>query len=115
MALIVVEPSALGLRGIGAVADAIDEVWDAHNTDLELTGVIVNKVPPVSSEADRRYDELTRIVGKRADLAAVDPAAGDRQPGDRRTPPDPLLRRAAADVSEAFDTLWAKLRRVART
>ena len=28
LALIVVEPAALGLRGIGAVADAIDEVWN---------------------------------------------------------------------------------------
>ena len=28
MALIVVEPAALGLRGIGAVADAIDDVWN---------------------------------------------------------------------------------------
>ena len=48
-AVIVVEPSALGLRGIGAVADLVDDVWDTHNPDLELAGVIVNKVPPVSS------------------------------------------------------------------
>ena len=59
-----VEPSALGLRGIGGVADLVDEVWDAHNPELELTGVIVNKVPAVQPEADRRYDELTRIVGQ---------------------------------------------------
>ena len=56
MALIVVEPAALGLRGIGAVADAIDEVWDAHNSNLELAGVIVNKVPAISAEAERRYE-----------------------------------------------------------
>lgn len=113
-AVIVVEPSALGLRGIGAVADVIDEVWDWHNADLELSGVIVNKVPGVSSEADRRLDELTRIVGKKAiwqpsipQRVIVNQAIGERRAihsyGARST-----------DVSEAFDALWAKLRRVVR-
>ncbi len=35
-ALIVVDPTALGLRGIGAVADAVDGVWDGDNPDLDL-------------------------------------------------------------------------------
>ena len=113
-ALIVVEPSALGLRGIGAVADVVDEVWDAHNPDLELAGVIVNKVPAISAEAQRRYDELTRIVGKKAIWQPVIPqrvivnqAIGERRPihsyGARST-----------DVSEAFDRLWKKLRKAIR-
>ena len=46
LAVIVVDPAALGLRGIGAVADAIDHVWDNHNADLELAGVIVNRCRP---------------------------------------------------------------------
>ncbi|CAN5591370.1 ParA family protein [soil metagenome] len=111
-ALIVVEPSALSLRGIGAVADLVDEVWDSYNGELELAGVIVNKVPAWSSEAERRYDELERTVGKRAIWQPVIPqrvivnqAIGERRPihsyGARST-----------DVSEAFDHLWAKLRRV---
>jgi len=111
-AVIVVEPSALSLRGIGAVADLVDEVWDSYNGELELTGVIVNKVPAWSSEAERRYDELIRTVGKRAIWQPVVPqrvivnqAIGERRPihsyGARST-----------DVSEAFDKLWAKLRRV---
>ena len=45
LAVIVVEPSALGLRGISAVADTIDGVWERENPDLDLAGVIVNKVP----------------------------------------------------------------------
>jgi cellulose biosynthesis protein BcsQ len=110
-AVIVVEPSELSLRGIAAVADLVDEVWDAHNPELELTGVIVNRVPPVSGEADRRYEELTRIVGKKAVWQPVIPqrvivnqALGERTPihgyGAR-----------SADVSEVFDKLWARLRR----
>lgn len=113
-AVIVVDPSALGLRGIGAVADLVDEVWDVHNPELELTGVVVNKVPAVSSEADRRYDELVRIVGKRAIWQPVIPhrvivneAIGDRRPihayGSR-----------GADVADVFDQLWAKLRRATK-
>ena len=92
----------------------MDEVWDSHNPGLELAGVIVNKVPAVSGEADRRYDELTRTVGKRAvwqpvvpQRVVVNQAIGERRPihsyGSR-----------SADVAEAFDKLWAKLRRVTK-
>jgi cellulose biosynthesis protein BcsQ len=113
-AVLVVEPAALSLRGVGAVADLIDQVWADHNSDLDLAGVIVNKVPAVSSEADRRYDELTRIVGKKAVWQPVVPArvvvnqaTADRQPihsyGYRAT-----------EVIDAFDHLYAKLRRVTR-
>jgi cellulose biosynthesis protein BcsQ len=115
LAVIVVEPAALGLRGIGAVADAIDEVWNAHNTDLELAGVIVNKVPSISSEAERRYDELARIVGRKTiwqpsvpQRVIVNQAIGERRPVHS-------FGARSADVSEAFDKLWGKLRRAARS
>ena len=114
LALIVVEPAALGLRGIGSVADVIDDVWNSHNPDLELAGVIVNKVPAISAEADRRYDELARIVGRKTmwqppipQRVIVNQAIGERRPihsfGARST-----------DVSVAFDKLWAKLHRLAK-
>ena len=113
-AIIVVEPAALSLRGIGPVADLVDQVWDEWNADLELTGVIVNKVPAVSAEADRRLDDLARIVGKRAiwqpsipQRVVVNQAIGERRPihayGAR-----------AADVTDVFDRLWSKLRRALR-
>ena len=113
-AVIVVEPSALGLRGIGAVADLVDEVWDAHNPDLELSGVIVNKVPAISNEADRRYEELARIVGKRAIWQPVIPqrVIVNQAIGDRRPIHNYGMR--SADVSEAFDKLWTKLRRITK-
>ncbi|MCE9622047.1 MAG: ParA family protein [Actinomycetia bacterium] len=111
-AVIVVEPSALSLRGIGAVADLVDEVWDSFNGELELAGVIVNKVPAWSSEAERRYDELTRTVGKRAVWQPVIPqrVIVNQAIGERR--PIHSYGARSADVSEAFDQLWAKLRRV---
>ncbi len=111
-AVIVVELSALSLRGIGAVADVVDEVWDAHNPRLDLAGVIVNRVPAVSAEADRRLDELARIVGRSAiwqpyvpQRVIVNQAVGERRPihsyGSR-----------AGDVPEVFDQLWRRLRKV---
>jgi len=114
-AIIVVEPAALGLRGIAAVADVIDEVWDAHNADLDLAGVIVNKVPAVSAEADRRYDELTRIVGKKAVWQPVVPqrVIVNQSTAERRSIHSYGAR--AADVSVAFDQLWKKLRKLTRS
>ena len=69
-------------------------------------------MPAISSEAERRFDELGTIVGKRAvwkpaipQRVIINEALGDRYPihayGAR-----------AADVSVAFDQLWAKLKRV---
>lgn len=110
--LIVVEPSALGLRGIGGVADLIDHVWDTSNPDLELAGVILNRVPAVSGEAERRIEELAGIVGRRAIWSPAVPqrvmlnqAVGERRPihsyGSRAT--DPI---------RTFDSLWRKVRGV---
>ena len=113
-ALIVVDPSALGLRGIGSVADAVDGVWEGANPDLDLCGVVVNRVPAISVEAERRIDELGRIVGRGTiwkppvpQRVIVNQALGERRPihayGSR-----------AADVVHAFDALWTRLRRVLR-
>ncbi len=113
-AVIVIEPSSLGLRGIGAVADVIDDVWDTHNAALELSGVIVNKVPAVSGEADRRYDELTRIVGKKAVWRPVVPqrVIVNQAIGERRSIHSYGSR--SSDVSASFDALWVKLRKTIR-
>jgi cellulose biosynthesis protein BcsQ len=109
--VVVVEPSALGLRGIGGVADLIDEVWDQHNPDLELSGVIVNKVPAVSGEADRRLEELGRIVGRKAIWEPMIPqrVIVNQAIGERRSIHSYGSR--SSDVSTAFDALWAKVRR----
>ncbi len=110
-ALVVVEPSALGLRGIGGVADTIDDVWDRHNPDLELSGVVLNRVPAVSNEAERRVDELTRIVGRSAiwDPAIPQRVVFNQAVGERR--PIHAYGSRARDPIEVFDRLWSRLRR----
>ncbi|HSL56601.1 MAG TPA: ParA family protein [Acidimicrobiales bacterium] len=114
LVLVVVEPAAFSLRGLLAVTDAIDDAWDQDNPGLDLAGVVVNKVPPSSHEADLRLDELAGLVGKRAvwrpfipQRVAVNEALGAREPihdhGAR-----------AHEVPEVFDALLAKLRRTAK-
>lgn len=114
-AVVVVEPSALGLRGIGGVADAIDEVWDRDNPELELSGVILNRVPAISAEAERRIDELVRIVGRGTiwkpavpQRVILNQAVGERRPihayGSR-----------AGEPIDAFDRLWQRLRTLLRS
>lgn len=109
-ALVVVEPSALGLRGIGGVADLIDDVWDATNPDLELAGVVVNRVPAVSREAERRIDELAQIVGRSAIWSPAVPqrVIFTQSVGERRSIHSFASR--AADPIMAFDALWRRVR-----
>jgi len=109
-AVVIVEPSALGLRGIGGVADLIDDVWDHSNHDLELAGVILNRVPAVSGEAERRIDELARIVGREAIWAPPIPQRVllNQAVGERRPIHSYGIR--AADPVAVFDALWRKVR-----
>jgi len=113
-ALIVVDPSALGLRGIGSVADAVDDVWEGDNPDLDLCGVVVNRVPAISAEADRRVEELGRIVGRSTVWKPAVPqrVIVNQALGDRRSIHSYGAR--AGEVARAFDALWIRLRRAVR-
>ena len=113
-AVVVVEPSALGLRGIGGVADLIDDVWDTSNPDLELAGVVLNRVPAVSREAERRIDELSRIVSQRAIWSPAVPQRVilNQAVGERRAVHSYGSR--AAEPIAVFDALWRRIRGVIR-
>jgi chromosome partitioning protein len=110
-ALLVVEPSALGLRGIGGVADVVDDVWDDYNPDLELAGVVLNRVPAISVEAEERIAELAEIVGSEAIWTPSIPqrVVLNQAIGHRRSIHSYGAR--AAEPIRAFDQLWAHLRR----
>ena len=114
-ALLVVEPSALGLRGIGGIADVIDDVWDATNPDLQLAGVVLNRVPAVSREAERRIDELARIVGRESIWSPEVPqrVVFNQAVGERRSIHSYGSR--AGDPIVAFDALWRRVRGVIQT
>ena len=108
-ALIVVEPAALSLRGVAPVADLIEDVWERDNGELDLAGVIVNRMPARSRDAHTRYDELSRTVGAESVWEPAIPyrvvlaeAAAAREPihdmGSR-----------GRDVAEVFDRLYDRL------
>ncbi len=112
--LLVVELSALSLRGADAVLGTIEEVWAAHNPTLDIGGVVVNRAPAVSSEAARQEAELNRLMGKRAvwhpfvpQRTVLNEAVGERAPMH-------ALGYRARDVVEVFDALYRKLGRVSR-
>lgn len=114
-ALVVVEPSALGLRGIGGVADLLDDVWDTTNPDLELAGVVLNRVPAVSREAERRIDELARIVSREAIWSPAVPqrVIFNEAVGQRRSIHSFGSR--AREPIAVFDSLWRKVRGAVHT
>ena len=111
-ALLVVEPTALSLRGIDPVADLIEDVWDRHNPQLDLAGVIVNRTPARGHDAGVHLGELNDIVGKSAvwepyipHRVVVAEAAASRKPihemGSRGT-----------GVAVVFDALYKHLWKV---
>jgi chromosome partitioning protein len=76
--------------------------------------VIVNKVPGVSVEAERRLDELARVVGRRAIWKPMVPqrVIASQAIAERR--PIHSYGWRAADLIETYDSLWASLRRRCR-
>lgn len=108
-ALVVVEPAALSLRGVEPVADLIEGVWERHGRRLDLAGVIVNRVPPRGHDAEARYDELSRSVGRKSVWTPSIPqrvilaeAASARRPVHQ-------LGARGREVAAVFDELYAQL------
>ncbi|MFQ5558115.1 MAG: ParA family protein [Acidimicrobiales bacterium] len=112
--LLVVEPSAYSNRGVAAVLDAIDEVWDRHNRDLDIAGVVVNRMPPTGNEARDRLAEVKSIMGARAVFAPPVPTRAliNEALGDGRAIHDYGYR--GRTVAAVFDQLYARLQRVIR-
>jgi cellulose biosynthesis protein BcsQ len=109
LALLVVEPTALSLRGVAPVADLIETVWDRHNQRLDLAGVIVNRMPARGSDAQLRYDELARTVGTSAVWQPAIPARiAVAEAASARRPLHDLGARGR-DVADVFARLYGRL------
>ncbi len=110
--LLVVELSALSVRGADAVMDTIEEIGERLNPKLDLFGVVVNRAPASSTEADHQANELTRHMGARAvwrpfvpQRTVLNEAVGLRAPLHD-------LGYRARDAVETFDELYRHLGRV---
>jgi chromosome partitioning protein len=108
-ALLVVEPTALSLRGIDPVADLIENVWEHHNQWLDLAGVIVNRTPKRSHDAAVHLAQLDDIVGSNAvwepyipPRVAIAEAAASRRPIH-------AMGAKGASSAVVFDALYKRL------
>lgn len=107
--LLVVELSALSIRGAETVMRVIDEVWQDLGGGPEIGGVIVNRAPAVSIEASRQEEALNRLMGSDAvwhpfipQRTVLNEAVGDRCPVH-------ALGYRAKDIAEIFDQLYERL------
>lgn len=110
-ALMVAEPSMFSVEAIAPVADVIDDVWQKYNPDLDLAGVIVNRVPAISAEADRQFEAIAGVVGRRAIWKPVVPQRVLMSEAAAAHYPIHAYRSRAADLIDAFDRHYRKLKR----
>lgn len=103
-ALLVVEPTTFGLRGIDPALDAIESVWEQHNRRLELAGVVLNRVPPRSNDAESRARALSRMVGAKAILRPHIPLRVIVNEAHTERAPIHTFGSRATDLTLAFDS-----------
>ncbi|MGB5757053.1 MAG: ParA family protein [Acidimicrobiales bacterium] len=110
-ALLVVEPTVFGLRGVGPVLDLVEDVWSTDNRDLELAGVVLNRVPAVSADARDRIDELNKMVGSRSVWKPTIPQRVIINTAHNERAPLHAFGSLSRELTDIFDTLLRKLRR----
>lgn len=108
-ALVVVEPTALSLRGIDPVSQLIESVWERHNQYLDLAGVIVNRMPPRSHDAAVHFDELAARVGRRAIWSPEVPSRVVLAEAAAARRAIHQMGARGSDVAGIFDKLYSKL------
>jgi chromosome partitioning protein len=111
-AILVVEPSVFGLRGVSPVLDLVEEVWSADNSALDLAGVVLNRVPAVSSAARERIEDLKKMVGSKSVWAPHIPQRVVINQAHHERAPIHSFGSQARDLTDIFDTL---LRRVLKS
>jgi chromosome partitioning protein len=106
--LIVTEPSIDASAGVANIMDTIETVREHYNPELEVLGVVLNKVPPRSREANFRAAELGDALGDRL----WDPAVPMRTVlTEARGARDPIhsYGSRAADLIEIFDEFLTRI------
>ena len=107
--LVVVELSALSLRGAEAVLEEVEQVWAELNPALDVGGVVVNRSLSTSNEGERQARALNRLMGAQAvwrpyipQRTVVNEAMGHRVPIHD-------MGYRARDVVEVFEALYDQL------
>jgi chromosome partitioning protein len=107
--LLVVELSALSLRGAEAVLEEVEHVWAELNPGLDVGGVVVNRSLSTSNEGERQAHELDRLMGSQAvwrpyipQRTVINEAMGHRVPIHD-------MGYRARDVVQVFESLYDQL------
>jgi chromosome partitioning protein len=113
-ALVVVDPSEFGLRGIAPAVALVASLAEQTNPRLEMGGIVVNKMTAHHVENERQYARADELAGwvpvwrpAIPERIVVHRAAAERQPIHTYGP-------KATDVTDAFDHLWLRTRRLLR-
>lgn len=106
--LVVTEPSIDASYGVANVLNTIETVREHYNPDLEVLGIVLNKVPPRSREADFRAAELSDALGDQLWEPAVPLRTVLTESRGARVPIHSYGSRAT-DLISIFDTFLARI------
>lgn len=106
--LVVTEPSIDASAGVANVMATIDTVREHYNDSLAVLGVVVNKVPPRSREADFRAAELSDAFGDRLWQPAL-PMRTVLSEAHGARKPIHAYRSRAGGLAEAFDVFLSRI------
>lgn len=114
LALVVTTPSYFGAQGVERAMAEIAEVRKGFNPNLELAGIVINRVRSVAEEHQYREKEMADIYGRSTVLKPVLPDRIAVQQAESTGQPIQLIRTAGGrEVSEIYDTYLTKLLRQA--
>jgi chromosome partitioning protein len=113
-ALVVVDPSEFGLRGIAPAVELVTTMGEQTNPSLHMGGIVLNKMTAHHVDNERQYGRADELAGwvpvwrpAIPERIVVHRAAAERRPVHAYGP-------KATDVADAFDHLWLRTRRLLR-
>ena len=105
LALVVTTPSYFGAQGGERAMAEIDEVRKNHNRDLQLAGIVVNRVRSVAEEHQYREHELVEIYGRSSVMKPLVPERIAVQQAEGYGQPVQLVKTAGGrEVADIYET-----------
>ena len=115
LALVVTTPSYFGAQGVERAMAEIDEVRKSYNRDLQLAGIVVNRVRSVAEEHQYREHELVEIYGRSTVMKPLMPERIAVQQAEGYGQPVQLVKTAGGrEVADIYGIYLAKLLKAAR-
>ena len=115
LALVVTTPSYFGAQGVERAMAEIDEVRKNHNRDLQLAGIVVNRVRSVAEEHQYREHEMVEIYGRSTVMKPLVPERIAVQQAEGYGQPVQLVKTAGGrEVADIYGNYLTKLLKAAR-